>query len=156
MGISAAKSRISRATGIPLTRSGRQRKIGKMVTGGGCALVTLSLLAALLVPAGAMATARLYSFKSSVSNHYPKQYTYVTVRAYCKDSAGHPISGVKVKSTWKYKTTTSYAYGTTNSLGVASMKRYISSASKGYKVVIVSSASSGGVSKTTSQWFTPQ
>lgn len=30
LGISAAKSRVSRATGIPLTRSGRQRKIGRI------------------------------------------------------------------------------------------------------------------------------
>jgi hypothetical protein len=29
-GISAAKARISRKTGIPLSRSGRQRKIGRM------------------------------------------------------------------------------------------------------------------------------
>jgi hypothetical protein len=36
LGISAAKSRISRSIGIPLTKSGRERKIGRMVTGGGC------------------------------------------------------------------------------------------------------------------------
>ena len=36
VGISAAKARISRKTGIPLTKSGRQRKVGRMVTGGGC------------------------------------------------------------------------------------------------------------------------
>jgi hypothetical protein len=29
VGISAAKSRVSRAIGIPLTRGGRQRKLGK-------------------------------------------------------------------------------------------------------------------------------
>jgi hypothetical protein len=39
LGISAAKSRISRAIGIPLTRSGRERKIGRMITGGGCLVV---------------------------------------------------------------------------------------------------------------------
>lgn len=33
LGISAAKSRISRATGIPWTRSGRQRKIGGLCCG---------------------------------------------------------------------------------------------------------------------------
>lgn len=33
LGISAAKSRISRATGVPLTKSGRQRKLGAMLTG---------------------------------------------------------------------------------------------------------------------------
>lgn len=36
LGVSAAKSRVSRRIGIPLTKSGRQRKIGRMVTGGGC------------------------------------------------------------------------------------------------------------------------
>jgi hypothetical protein len=36
VGISAAKSRLSRRIGIPLTKSGRQRKLGKLVSGGGC------------------------------------------------------------------------------------------------------------------------
>jgi hypothetical protein len=31
LGISAAKSRLSRKIGIPLTRSGRQRKLGSML-----------------------------------------------------------------------------------------------------------------------------
>jgi len=39
LGISAAKSRISRTIGIPLTRSGRERKIGRMITGGGCLVI---------------------------------------------------------------------------------------------------------------------
>ena len=39
MGISAAKSRISRTIGIPLTRGGRERKIGRMITGGGCLVI---------------------------------------------------------------------------------------------------------------------
>jgi hypothetical protein len=43
-GVSRVKSRISRATGIPLTRSGRQRKIGRMVTGGGCVIVIGAVL----------------------------------------------------------------------------------------------------------------
>jgi hypothetical protein len=36
LGVTRAKSRISRATGIPLTRGGRQRKIGSLLTGQGC------------------------------------------------------------------------------------------------------------------------
>lgn len=44
-GVTRAKQRISRRTGIPLTKSGRQRKVGRMVTGGGC-LLPLALLAA--------------------------------------------------------------------------------------------------------------
>lgn len=35
-GVTRMKSKISRATGVPLTKSGRQRKIGKLATGGGC------------------------------------------------------------------------------------------------------------------------
>lgn len=46
IGISAAKSRLSRQIGIPMTRSGRQQKIGRMMTGGGC-LVMLAYLGAL-------------------------------------------------------------------------------------------------------------
>jgi hypothetical protein len=48
VGISAAKSRLSRRIGIPLTKSGRQRKLGKMVSGGGC-LVVLAFIAAVPV-----------------------------------------------------------------------------------------------------------
>ena len=39
LGISAAKARISRSIGSPLTRSGREQKIGRMVTGSGCLVV---------------------------------------------------------------------------------------------------------------------
>ena len=42
LGVSAAKSRISRSIGIPLTRSGRQQKVGRIVTGGGC-LILISM-----------------------------------------------------------------------------------------------------------------
>lgn len=48
LGVSAAKSRISRKIGVPLTRSGRQRKFG---AAAGCATLIASivvLVAALL------------------------------------------------------------------------------------------------------------
>jgi len=57
VGISRAKSRVSRATGIPLTRSGRHQKIGRTVTGGGCLLpvvafaVTVATLATVAIAA---------------------------------------------------------------------------------------------------------
>ena len=44
VGLSAAKSRLSRGIGIPLTKSGRQRKLGKMVSGGGCLVMLLFLV----------------------------------------------------------------------------------------------------------------
>ena len=48
LGVTRAKQRISRATGIPMTKSGRQRKIGKIVTGGGCLLPTVVALLSFL------------------------------------------------------------------------------------------------------------
>ncbi|MDR3668817.1 MAG: hypothetical protein P4L35_18435 [Ignavibacteriaceae bacterium] len=45
LGISAAKARISRKIGIPLTKSGRDQKIGRMITRGGCMIVLLFPLA---------------------------------------------------------------------------------------------------------------
>lgn len=35
-GVTNAKRKIAKATGIPTTKSGRQRKVGKAVTAGGC------------------------------------------------------------------------------------------------------------------------
>ena len=52
LGISAVKARLSRRIGIPLTRSGRQRKLGKLVSGGGC-LVALAVMVA--IPLGLVA-----------------------------------------------------------------------------------------------------
>lgn len=43
VGITSAKRKISRATGIPMTKSGRQRKVGKMMTGG-CMMTALYLV----------------------------------------------------------------------------------------------------------------
>ena len=45
LGISAAKSRISRKTGIPFTRSGRHAKVGRAATGGGCLVPVMGGLA---------------------------------------------------------------------------------------------------------------
>jgi len=50
LGISAAKSRLSRQIGIPLTRSGRQRKLGAAM---GCTLL-VAMLALLLGTAAAI------------------------------------------------------------------------------------------------------
>ena len=42
LGISAAKGKLSRQLGIPLTKGGRQRKVGKSL---GCATLLLAILA---------------------------------------------------------------------------------------------------------------
>jgi hypothetical protein len=49
IGASGAKGRFSRKLGIPLTRSGRQRKIGRMLIGRGCCLVLIAAFAVLVV-----------------------------------------------------------------------------------------------------------
>jgi hypothetical protein len=41
VGLSAAKARLSRRIGVPLTKSARQRKLGKLVSGGGCLVLFL-------------------------------------------------------------------------------------------------------------------
>jgi len=48
VGISRVKSNISRAIGVPPTKSGRQRKIGRIVTGGRCLLPVLLGVAGML------------------------------------------------------------------------------------------------------------
>lgn len=39
-----AKRAFSKATGIPTTRSGRNAKIGRMITGGGCMLPVMAFI----------------------------------------------------------------------------------------------------------------
>lgn len=52
LGISRMKSDISRKIGIPLTRSGRERKVGRMVTKGcfdSCVLLMVPVLLAWVI-----------------------------------------------------------------------------------------------------------
>jgi len=46
LGISAAKARLSRQIGIPLTRSGRQRKIGRAL---GCMVLVIAGIVGIVV-----------------------------------------------------------------------------------------------------------
>lgn len=46
VGISKAKTKIARKTGIPTTKAGRQRKVGKAVMGGGCLIYVLGAILA--------------------------------------------------------------------------------------------------------------
>lgn len=48
LGVTRAKNRVSRATGIPWTRGGRHQKIGRIVTRGGCALPALAFIVAMV------------------------------------------------------------------------------------------------------------
>ena len=44
LGVTKAKQKIARATGVPTTKRGRQQKIGRMITGGGCILPIISTI----------------------------------------------------------------------------------------------------------------
>ena len=48
VGVTRAKQRVSRKTGIPLTRTGRQRKVGRMMSGGCATLPVVMLLTGLI------------------------------------------------------------------------------------------------------------
>lgn len=50
LGISAMKGKISRATGLPLTRQGRQRKVGR---GSGCLIPLIVFLSSVILAVGA-------------------------------------------------------------------------------------------------------
>jgi hypothetical protein len=49
VGISAMKARVSRTIGIPLTKSGRERKLGHLIIGGGCLFNLFKLLILVLL-----------------------------------------------------------------------------------------------------------
>ena len=52
-GITKMKTRVSRSTGVPLTRSGRQRKLGSILAGKGCLIY---IVAGATIPAAAWVT----------------------------------------------------------------------------------------------------
>lgn len=52
LGITKAKQQFARKTGIPTTKSGMQRKVGKAMMGGGCVMyliAALGVIAAVIV-----------------------------------------------------------------------------------------------------------
>ena len=50
LGVTQAKRKISKATGIPTSKQGRRAKVGKMASGGGCLLpVLLTLILTALI-----------------------------------------------------------------------------------------------------------
>lgn len=51
VGITRVKQNFSRKTGIPLTKSGRQKKLGKAITGGGCLMIIASIIILVIIAA---------------------------------------------------------------------------------------------------------
>ncbi len=87
---------------------------------------------------------------ASVSSASPKQYSYVTIYGRLTVS-GVGQNAKSMTIAWHYKTVTSSCSGKTNTSGLANCARYISSATKGYKVNVV--VTINGRNVTTS--FTP-
>lgn len=48
LGVTKAKQKFARTTGIPTTKSGRQQKYGRMMSGGGCVLPIIFAFAIVL------------------------------------------------------------------------------------------------------------
>lgn len=90
-----------------------------------------------------------------VSDSSPDKYDHVTASAKVKDRYGKVIKGAKVVFTWRYKTSTQRETAYSDSTGVASCERWISSAKSGYRVRIGVKATSGGGTAKTSTGFTP-
>jgi hypothetical protein len=67
VGITKVKQKISHTTGVPLTKSGRQRKIGGILTGGkGCLVIIATVL--LLACLSIFAIRQAYSDGRTVEN----------------------------------------------------------------------------------------
>lgn len=111
--------------------------------------VTALMGSATIAPANASATTRLHC-SASVSTSHPKQYSYlyVNVRANARDATVH--------TTANYKSTKTSHGGHTNSTGRAAVKYYISRATKGYKVKVGVTVTSGHQRTACSTSFTPR
>lgn len=49
LGVTSAKRKIAKATGIPTTKQGRRAKVGRIATGGGCMLSILIVLSTVVI-----------------------------------------------------------------------------------------------------------
>ena len=97
----------------------------------------------------------LTSVVAWVSDAYPMQYTEVTAYCRAKNQVGGPLAGVRCTFVWHYKTISHAMTAYTNASGVAACTRYISGATRGYRVVISVTASYLGTVRSTSAGFTP-
>ncbi len=101
------------------------------------------------VPQGRVQTA------AAVSNPNPSQNTDVTVYGrFTVD--GRPVNGVQMDTVWHYRTTTPGCSGRTGPDGEASCTRYISGATRGYRVIIDVIFTYNGQRYTTQTSFTPR
>jgi hypothetical protein len=97
-----------------------------------------------------------FQVAASVSNSSPTQNSRVTVTARLTNN-GQGVAGATLATTWHYKSTTpGCTGGPSGADGTMSCTRDISTASKGYTVVIDVVVSAQGRTYTTSTSFTPR
>lgn len=92
---------------------------------------------------------------ASVSNEYPSDNSTETVYG-TLTANGQGVAGVTMNTTWYYKSTTVGCSGMTDASGSASCSRDISTATKGYTVLVEVSFAYNGQTYTTSTSFTPE
>ena len=63
-GVSRAKSKISRTIGVPLTKSGRQQKLGRLAPGGGCLFWIVLGILVLVFASASLGLGRYIMFES--------------------------------------------------------------------------------------------
>lgn len=95
-------------------------------------------------------------FKTTLSNRYPVQNTYVTAKAKATSTSGKPVPNLRVKFVWKHYSRDVVTYATTNSNGNAYSKRNIGNAKSGYKVYVVSYTQAGGHNRRWTTSFIPK
>ena len=83
LGISSLKGKISRATGVPLTRSGRQRRIGRTA---GCMVMLAIAGAGSALPSGALIRNRRATGPSPMSRRSAEDQGHVEDQHYQADS----------------------------------------------------------------------
>jgi len=98
----------------------------------------------------------LDGFKSSVNNYHPRAGQSVTVTSTVKDTAGRPVAGLPVTWTWKYSSGYVTTRGVTNSLGIATSTRAVTSTTQWTKVYIAAATQSGSQNRNSSTGFTRQ
>jgi plastocyanin len=119
-------------------------------------MLAVCLLALFLLVSAASAAVRLVTCPTSVSTHYPKQYSKVTAKARALDGSGRPIRGVNVVFAWYFKSGRVSDIRTTDVSGYAYSTRAVGRAPTTYRVVVRATGSSGQAARSSATWFIPR
>ena len=95
----------------------------------------------------------LDGFRTTNNNRYPDPGGSVTVTSTVRDTAGRPVAGLPVTWTWDYAGTPVTTSALTNSSGVATSTRQVSSTTTRARVTIAARVQSGSQNRNSSTWF---